>query len=943
MILEGFEIENWSCIKRIAVDGLPPSGVVVLHGPNGTGKSSIVAALRACLMDYPATSTSKDLRRWFPKNSSEKPRVSITFRAQGIVWRITKQFGSKESKLENRTAAGTWKLEKSTAADAHEQTRLLIGNKDSDAGLQQLLWLTQAEFHLPDPKVFDGDVQSQLRAILGVLQTPLDDRFLRRVKEEWSQWFSGRSKPGEKPKLKKDCSLDKAQAALKKYKDEMTEIETEYQAFESMLEQSGNLEILFRDLQRQLKEKTSVRDLVQQEYEKSLKRLETYRRLVERVAEAEKTLSDKQALRQRRVDAETRLREAEKAAETADLNVAESTRRLQNAERERRELRGKIQALRNKMRELQNRLNEVGERRQLLTLREQVKTTQDNLQRAEQTSGELEELKKQTRERPAPEAATVKKLEDNRTKAGRSRADLEAAAIALTLLPETGATVARLAIDGAPTVDVEPPNDGMPTRHSIRRRAEITIPGWSRAELLRGSDARSLDQIESDLNELDRKFSEGLAPFGIADNDPTALDQLRVLAAEKTVRDPELKRKQEEILRLAPQGLDYLRQEAARLEKLLLASAPVSGSLSARSDLPTIAEDLEQLATRLKEDIGAKEKNIDILEQQVKVLEREIDEASDSDPSAVKKSVKGKSVMQGLRQQEAFAKEVLAKLKVTAEFQRTELDRMLTSEQIEHEIRAAQESRDEARDDLETADLSENERTVGERLDAANEGLRALEEQRSEVEKELLRIEGALRSTEGLHQKRAAAAARVEDLTHQTEWELLQCEAFDRLYALFEECREKQLGAVMGPIHDRVLRWMRLLRIGGYQSIRFNDQFLPAGLIGNDGAIELTLEEESIGTIEQIALMVRLALGSTLSTPAEPVVAILDDPLTHSDVVRLDRMRAVLNNATAGDPESTPPAGPLQIVVLTCHPEWFAQDGAKIIDLSKPEVLSRYC
>ena len=87
--------------------------------------------------------------------------------------------------------------------------------------------------------------------------------------------------------------------------------------------------------------------------------------------------------------------------------------------------------------------------------------------------------------------------------------------------------------------------------------------------------------------------------------------------------------------------------------------------------------------------------------------------------------------------------------------------------------------------------------------------------------------------------------------------------------------------------------------------------------------------------------MVRLALGSTLSTPAEPVVAMLDDPLTHSDVMRLDLMRAVLKNAAGGDPGTTPPAGPMQIVVFTCHPEWFAIDGARIVDLGKPEVLSR--
>ena len=134
---------------------------------------------------------------------------------------------------------------------------------------------------------------------------------------------------------------------------------------------------------------------------------------------------------------------------------------------------------------------------------------------------------------------------------------------------------------------------------------------------------------------------------------------------------------------------------------------------------------------------------------------------------------------------------------------------------------------------------------------------------------------------------------------------------------------------------------MQLLRIGDYHSIHFNDQFLPDKLVAGGGVTEVMLDEESVGTIEQVALMVRLALGSTLSTPEEPVVAMLDDPLTHGDVVRLDRMRTVLRHASAGDSSSIPPAGPLQIVIFTCHPERFAMDGAKTVDLSRPEVLSR--
>ncbi len=250
MILEGFEIENWSCIKRVAVDRSATgrrhrAARSKHHGKEqhcrgrGAGSDGLMTASR-----LQGSSSNGSAR-----TATDKPRVGVVS-TQGSARRITKQFGTRESKLESRTAAGAWKPEQATAADAHERVRQLIGGKDSDAGLQQLLWLSQAEFQLPDPKKFDSDVQSQLRTVLGVLQTPLDDRFLRRVKEEWSRWFGARSKPGEKPKLKKDCPHDKALAALEQHKDELDKIETEYRTFETMMEKSGNLEILSCDLRR---------------------------------------------------------------------------------------------------------------------------------------------------------------------------------------------------------------------------------------------------------------------------------------------------------------------------------------------------------------------------------------------------------------------------------------------------------------------------------------------------------------------------------------------------------------------------------------------------------------------------------------------------------------------------------------------------------------------
>ena len=459
---------------------------------------------------------------------------------------------------------------------------------------------------------------------------------------------------------------------------------------------------------------------------------------------------------------------------------------------------------------------------------------------------------------------------------------------------------------------------------------------------MRGADARGLDQIEAELRELDRAFAEELAPFGVSAGEATALDQLRSLAADKKAREPEIQRRREEIDRLAPEGLDPLREEVTRLEKIQQAREAERAVHPHLAELLADPLGLERLAIQLKKDITANESIVISLRQEITEVELEIEGDPEAGPAQVVKIATlnaSKQASIGLRHQEATAKQMLATFGATAEVLRSELSRVRTVEELEHSIREAQEAFVRASCELEAAKLSECEETIRERLDAAKEGYRAIDAQLAEAEKETHQIEVVLRLTEGLHQKRSDAATLVEELARQTERESLEADAYDRLYALFEECRERQLGVVMAPIQDRVLRWMRVLRIGTYQSVRFNDQFLPEKLIASDGAIELMLEEESTGTLEQIALMVRLALGSMLSTTNEPIVAMLDDPLTHSDVVRLDRMRAVLKNASSGDAGSVPPTGPLQIMVFTCHPEWFVMDGARTIDLSKPDIL----
>src|SRR5262245_23657133 len=94
MILRGLHLENWRCIDRLDLDHLP-LGVIVLHGPNGTGKSSLVKALRCCLYDADHNTRSEEIRKSVPWRSGKAPKVVVEFHTRGESYRITKVFSTR--------------------------------------------------------------------------------------------------------------------------------------------------------------------------------------------------------------------------------------------------------------------------------------------------------------------------------------------------------------------------------------------------------------------------------------------------------------------------------------------------------------------------------------------------------------------------------------------------------------------------------------------------------------------------------------------------------------------------------------------------------------------------------------------------------------------------------------------------------------------------------
>ena len=108
--------------------------------------------------------------------------------------------------------------------------------------------------------------------------------------------------------------------------------------------------------------------------------------------------------------------------------------------------------------------------------------------------------------------------------------------------------------------------------------------------------------------------------------------------------------------------------------------------------------------------------------------------------------------------------------------------------------------------------------------------------------------------------------------------------------------------ALVKPVSER----MTALTHGRYSEVGIGPQLDATGIrLGDD---ERSFDDVSVGTREQIALLLRLAIAEALGS-----FVILDDHLTQSDPGRMAWIRELLGEA----------AQKIQVVVMTCHPDAY--------------------
>ena len=200
-----------------------------------------------------------------------------------------------------------------------------------------------------------------------------------------------------------------------------------------------------------------------------------------------------------------------------------------------------------------------------------------------------------------------------------------------------------------------------------------------------------------------------------------------------------------------------------------------------------------------------------------------------------------------------------------------------------------------------------------ERLQAARSNhLKKLDTLRTDI----ARLEGQVQSAggDGLGERVAELAAESAMAQAEVRRHAERAEVLQLLRKVVETAYEKRREQLNAPLHRHLKPFLQ--DVFPQAEIALGDGFTVEGLKRSGPGSEL-FGRLSHGTQEQIAVLVRLAMGAMIAEKGHDVPIILDDALVFSDDARIEQMFDAINRAGRNQ----------QVIVLTCRARSFASLG----------------
>lgn len=875
------------------LDGIG-DGLNLVIGPNEMGKSTLLAALRAVLFER-HSSKARAIIELQNDRGGNAPVVEAQFDLDGAAYTVAKRFIKQPyARLEcpdGVTLEGD---------GAEAKLRDLLGFSasgprgadDESVGMWGVLWVRQGlSFGAPEISnaaraSLSGVLESEVGEVLGGRRGRELPQLIEQQIEEWLTRAQRRPRGEYKEALEERDGLANE---LEDLRGKRSELANTLELLEAAQERAQQIESGAQDEQDREALAVARVDL-QREIELEAKIGEERARLdsSERARDgAVGALSEREALRARLADTAAALaRDQESLAELEERDRAElaqlealSIRRRAAAEDEER-----AQAAVARRRDI---LALISDAREIERLEAGQTAALDAEQRLSEARRQIEAM--------SVNADLVERIRREERRFDRANAQLDAAATRITFdIPAERAE--GVEVNGAPLTNSPNPTEAVePVAIVIPERGRIVVhPNIeNRSELL---DERA---------SAETSYRAALAEVGV---DSLAQAEADLRRREQLERETALTR--QALAGHAPDGVSALTDQlAVRRERLETEMASLE-----INELPQL-EQAEADADRAREELA------EALEA-ARMAREAYDERDLS--------------LNDQRLQLSDLRAVVRQRSERVDQLREELDRA-RSELTDEDLSAAVAAREAAVAAQEqalaalTAGRSEAARElIDSRIARLERSIEARREERSELQAQIAGLQQRLDVQEaaGIDEQIAAAerkqeqaAARVDRFERQLAVRELALRA---LREAEQEARERYLA----PVVHKVRPYLQMLFPQAEPTM---DDALQFSAISREVGYEESFERLSVGTQEQLAVLIRLAFADLLAEQGRPAAVILDDALVFSDDQRMQTMFDILNLA----------AQRVQIIVFTCRAQLFEGLGAQRLTLSQgdPEEL----
>ena len=869
-------------------------GINLITGPNESGKSTLVRAIRAAFFERHRSSSVTDLQPH--GDSSAAPEVELEFCWQDQAWHLNKRFLARKRcdlRIDRlASAASTEASEALNGDEAEERLAELLGfshpsrgaSKAEHWGIPGLLWIEQGAGHeLREAVAHAGNhLHSALGGELGELgeiASSSGDAVLQAVETQKKALLTDKGHPRGDYKAQ--------QQALEERRHALTELDARITAYRDQVDRLATLRQQHGEDQRdkpwealraqqhaaqaqldQVEQLQQVQRHDEQQRGPLQRQLDLLRSQLDGFEQQRKTLEQRQA-------AEQKARDRLAALSAREPALAEALAHTQAA----------YQAARARLRQAQRQQRRDSLQQTLAQLAQQLKALDHSLAQARKVQAELLEQRQQL-QRDQIDPHPLKEL--RHAEQARSEREIRRQGIATRVRFELRPGQ-QLTLGNTPLADSG--------EELLLEPVELLIPEVGRLQIIPGGE--DLSALAREHQRLSERISALRAQLKVAD-----LAEAEARAASEQSLKTKIQVNQALLSSLAPEGIELLaqQQQALRQQQASLSTELETTSESStkkpadhtRSATPTQALDPNQAEAQLETAHQA----LDLAEKAQKDHQLALTTAQSEAHSSANERQRLQAELEAPERQTQLRS-----------LNQALTDTLAEQQTLAQRIEARQQQIEAARPEILKQDVARFASSAEQSEGAAR--ARELELNRLESHLEAL-------SAEGLEEQRAECQLACEQLERAVHALERRAKALSLLQTLLRQQRQALTQRLQAPLQTHINRYLSLLF--PHAGLSVDEQLIPHQITrtGNAGTEHELIDSLSFGAREQLGLISRFAYADLLQQAGQPTLIILDDALVHSDSHRLAQMKRILFDAAQRH----------QVLLFTCHPEHWRDLGA---------------